>query len=49
MCYPGWLEAYEGQAATPRFRTFQVRPKDLPAALRQAEAAEDWARASRQR
>jgi hypothetical protein len=28
----------EGQAApTPRFRTFQVCPKDLRAALRQAE------------
>jgi hypothetical protein len=27
--------------STPRFRTFQVCPKDLRAALRQAEAAED--------
>src|SRR5258708_33157357 len=32
------LTAREGPAA-PRFRTIQVWPKDLPAALRQAECA----------
>ena len=36
-----------GRHCQSRFRTFQVCPKDLRAALRQADAAEDWARASR--
>jgi hypothetical protein len=31
----------ERQKPTPRFRTFQVCPKDLRAALRQAGGAED--------
>jgi len=33
------LTPREGPAAAPRFRTFQVCPKDLPAAPRQAERA----------
>jgi hypothetical protein len=43
MCY---LDLASRPAETPRFRTFQVCPKDLRGALQQAEAAEDWARAS---
>jgi hypothetical protein len=33
------LKAWELPSATLRFRTIQVRPKDLPAALRQPEPA----------
>jgi hypothetical protein len=36
-----------GRPPTPRFRTFQICPKDLRAALRQAGGAEDCARVSR--
>jgi hypothetical protein len=39
VCYR--LVAQEGWQTPPRFRTIQVCPKDLPAALRQAEAADD--------
>ena len=40
------LTPREGPAAAPRFRTFQVCPKDLPAAPRQAERAENRAHRS---
>src|ERR1700746_1508464 len=40
------LTPREGPAAAPRFRTFQVCPKDLPAARRQAERAENRAHKS---
>jgi hypothetical protein len=41
MCYPGLSWRRLRGRPTPRFRTFQVCPKDLRAALRQAGAAED--------
>ena len=45
LCYPGLPGGTEGRLA-PRFRTFQVCPKDLRAALRQAGGAEDRAHGS---